>query len=559
MTWLHRRSIGRRTIMNAILFILLLVALFLPRGLALDRFVTVDEPKWLVRSAGFYNALARANYAETFQKEHPGVTITWAGAAGFLWRFTGYFKIAPDQPMTPTRFHNFLRSHGVSSLDLLVAGRLFVVLLIVISLAVSYQVAARILGVFPALFAFLLLAFDPFSVGLSRLLHVDGLLSALILLSLLAFHAYRNHGRRAADLALSAAAAGFAWLTKSPAFFLIPFYGLVLFIEWWQTSRRDAQGGESFIRKTWCVFAPFLPWLGLAVLVFVAFWPAMWVDPLGTLSRVFSQAAVYASEGHEHPGFFYGRIYPGGESAWYFYPVIYLWRVTPLTLVGLGLAGFALLFPHLLPVPAQRRRLIGILLLFAFSFTIFMSLGAKKFDRYLLPAFGPLDIVAALGWLALVEGRLLPARRLAGSAMLAGALLFQVAGVIATFPYYLNYYNPLMGGHRQAATVLLVGWGEGLEQAAHYLNTAERTDKTRVIAWYGDGCFSYYYDGVTMPVGLDMTLADLRRTDYVVLYRNQWERQLPSAGFISYFEDLDPIFTVWIGGVEYVRIYKFNG
>jgi 4-amino-4-deoxy-L-arabinose transferase-like glycosyltransferase len=461
--------------------------------------------------------------------------------------------------MTSARFHNFLHSHGVSSLDLLVAGRLFVVLFIVISLALSYRVAARMLGVFPALFAFLLLAFDPFSVGLSRLLHVDGLLSALVLLSLLAFHAYRDHGRRAADLALSAVAAGFAWLTKSPAFFLIPFFGLLLLVKWLQTAPFDDWAGELFLRNTWRVLVPFLSWLVLAVLVFVVFWPAMWVDPLGTLARVFSQAATYASEGHDHPGFFYGRIYPAGESAWYFYPVIYLWRVTPVTLVGLVLAGVALLFPHILPVSGQRRRLMGILLLFAFLFMLFMSLGAKKFDRYLLPAFGPLDIVAALGWLGLVEGRLLPARRLAGSALLAGALLVQVAGVMWTYPYYLNYYNPLMGGHRQAAKVLLVGWGEGLDQAAYFLNTAERNEKTRAIAWYGDGCFSYFYDGVTVPIGLDMTLSDLRRTDYVVLYRNQWERQLPSAAFISYFDELDPVFTVWIEGVEYVRIYKFNG
>jgi hypothetical protein len=211
---------------NALLLAFVLLALWLPRGLALDRFVTVDEPKWLMRSANFYNALARGNLKDTFQREHPGVMITWAGTAGFLWRFPGYYKIAPEQAMTPTRFHNFLLSHGRSSLDLLVAGRTFVVLGIVAALVTAFLVAARLLGMFPALLAFLLIAFDPFSIGLSRVLHLDGLVSALMLLSILAFAGYLYLGRRKGYLLLSAAAAGLAWLTKSPLF---PYtiYGLM--------------------------------------------------------------------------------------------------------------------------------------------------------------------------------------------------------------------------------------------------------------------------------------------------------------------------------------------
>src|SRR4030067_672525 len=81
---------------NILTLLGLLLALWLPRGLALDRFVTVDEPKWLLRSANFYNALAHGNFKDTFQREHPGVTISWSGSAGFLSRFPGYIKISPD-------------------------------------------------------------------------------------------------------------------------------------------------------------------------------------------------------------------------------------------------------------------------------------------------------------------------------------------------------------------------------------------------------------------------------------------------------------------------------
>ena len=549
----------------ALFLLILLLALWLPRGLALDRFVTVGEPKWLERSASFYNALAHGDWRGTFQREHPGVTITWAGVAGFLWRFPGYYKIAPQQEMTPTRFQAFLERSGRSSLELLVAGRTLVVLGIVTALGLSFLIAARLLGAATAAFAFLLVAFDPFSIALSRLLHLDGLMSALMLLSILAFVDYLTRGKSMRSLVFSGIIAGLAWLTKSPAFFLAPFFGLLVLVHGSASTHRSTPAMIATVRQIWRTFSPLLLWFAIAAAVFVLLWPAMWVDPLGSLGRVFSQATAYASEGHEHPGFFYGEIYPGGKLPWTFYPLVTLWRLTPVVLAGLVWALLALFFPRRLSLSPDRRRLVGVLLGFSLLFAVFMSLGAKKFDRYLLPVFAPLDLVAGLGWLSLAEalGGLAKngreaARRWGGGLLLGAIILMQLFGVLQTAPYYFNYYNPLLGGHRRAAEVLLVGWGEGLDQAARYLKATPHSEKARAIAWYGDGCFSYFYDGTTVPVGLDMTLSDLRKTDYVVLYRNQWQRQLPSAEFIAYFAQLTPEYVVRIDGIEYVRVYNLR-
>jgi len=319
------------------------------------------------------------------------------------------------------------------------------------------------------------------------------------------------------------------------------------------------------VAQMWQDFSPLLLWFGVAAIVFVLLWPAMWVDPLGSLVRVFSQATAYASEGHEIPTYFYGDVYLGGESPWYFYPVVYLWRITPSTLLGLVLALVSLVFPRLLPMERKRRRLALVLLLFSVLFTLFMSLGAKKFDRYLLPIFAPLNVVAALGWLTLERPSRRYARRIISAyhrvvfVLLMGVVLLgQLLGTFQTYPYYLNFYNPMLGGVRKAAQVMMVGWGEGLDQAARYLNTLPRTNKERAIAWYGDGCFSYFFEGNTVPIGLDFTLADLRGTDFVVLYLNQWQRGLPSAEFMAYFEQLKPSYVVNIHGVDYVRVYNLR-
>ena len=55
-------------VLPLVFLLVVLLALWLPRGLALDRFATVDEPKWLMRSANFYQALAQHEFIYTFQR-----------------------------------------------------------------------------------------------------------------------------------------------------------------------------------------------------------------------------------------------------------------------------------------------------------------------------------------------------------------------------------------------------------------------------------------------------------------------------------------------------------
>jgi hypothetical protein len=57
---------------------------------------------------------------------------------------------------------------------------------------------------------------------------------------------------------------------------------------------------------------------------------------------------------------------------------------------------------------------------------------------------------------------------------------------------------------------------------------------------------------------VDMTLNDLKKEDYVVIYVNQIPRQLPSPEILRYFERLEPVHIVTIGGLEYARIYDMR-
>ena len=163
------------------------------------------------------------------------------------------------------------------------------------------------------------------------------------------------------------------------------------------------------------------------------------------------------------------------------------------------------------------------------------DLGTKKFDRYLLPMYLPLDLVAATGWVALA-GWLTTRRpgfirRYGALLLLAAALPLQTVGTLHTFPYYLSYQNPLLGGSRKAPEVMQIGWGEGLDQAGHYLDEMAQGRVLRVAAWY-DRAFSPFFSGATrsipvLPEFSETLMQQVLRSDYAVIYHHQWQRHIP--------------------------------
>jgi len=123
---------------------------------------------------------------------------------------------------------------------------------------------------------------------------------------------------------------------------------------------------------------------------------------------------------------------------------------------------------------------------FAIGYTAFMTVAAKKIDRYLLPVFPVLDLLAAVGWvhalrwLATRRGSASGLHKPAYSALLAGLIAVQVVVALPAWPYLLDVYNPLAGGLSGALRTLAVGWGEGGERIAAYLN--QHTPEETVLA-----------------------------------------------------------------------------
>jgi hypothetical protein len=366
------------------------------------------------------------------------------------------------------------------------------------------------------------------------------------------------------DLVVSAVAAGFGFLTKSPALIIIPVIGLLgVFNLPWFGERKN------LLKKSLILLRDGSIWLVIMILIVAIFWPAIWINPINTISDVISGALGYAEAGHAFAVFFDGNILYEHSMPWYFYPTAYAWRSSPLVLIGLLFA--AIIF---LPRRCSRDFRIALrnllpLLLFVVIYLVVMMSGNKQFDRYILPLFAPLDIIAGFGFWHIFQ-RFLAIR---GSVRTPGKHLWSFLGVVALLfiilvtgshiyklvkmtPYYITYYNPILSAVVPVERVMMIGWGEGLDRAARYLNEKKDAEELRVLSWYPDGCFSYYFVGETNRTDMPVNIRDLPNVHYVVIYQHQFQRNLPSASFLEYFDSLQPESTIVLNGIEYVKIYR---
>jgi hypothetical protein len=560
-----------------ILFVLALV----PRTLAPGDFWTADEAKhWSVRVETFLPAVEEGNYAATNLVGHPGVTTMWLGSLGTFaqQRMADMGWIPADDP--------FLQRYFL---------RLPVGIITALVIALAYPMLRRLFNQRIALLTSFLWITDPFIVAHSKVLHVDALLTSFILLSLLAaLLAFRLEQTPATPLpprspvrwsmlAASALAAALALLTKSPSMILFPMVGLIGltgFIPYLRSKQINGtqQTGQPIAlgNQLGSLTLAMIVWAIIAAVAWVALWPAAWLDPLGSAWTVIYEIFRNGAEPHGWGNFFLGRPVP--DPGPLFYPVGVIMRLTPWTLAGIGLAGVAAgvaLWQSRRKQPALSNEthhegtptlpLIGsppllLLIIFVFVFGAILTTMPKKFDRYMLPAFPMLDIVAAIGllWFADTIQQRLPRPSLRPFVLPSYWTLIVVGLCInlAWFhPYELAYFNQVLGGGPVAQRTVFVGWGEGLEKAGEYIKQQENGCDLGVASWYEFVILPY----TCSPVLHQGYITVPGHVHYAVLYINQVQRQIK-------MEEIGPsiaergalVHTVRIHGIDYAYVYQLR-
>jgi uncharacterized membrane protein len=558
----ERRLASVRSWVIAVLVFMLALVMRLP---GLGGFVTIDEPRWLERSRWFMTGLlfhevecppvewgrefATNGWGCTFQIGYPGVTTMWGGSLG-LWLH--YWQAERPIGIDLRTFLQTLPLHPTIDPAIIAPMRLPFALAGALFVPLFYLLLRRLLKEQVALGAALLVALQPFHIGLSRVIHHDGLNTMFMVLSLLMLVGYWLRGWSWYWLFLSALMAGLAFLSKQVSWFMIPYVGVLAGLSLyyrWRSPQRWLEIGR--------LIGTGMMWGVIAGITFVAFFPAMWVIPGEVIRVIFSASLKLAEEGQPH--YFLGQITK--DPGWPFYLIGWVLRATPLEILGLlGVlaAGWRFWRGRSLSRQVVDRPVEIALLLFVGLLWLFVTASDKKLGRYFLPAFPIIDVFVAMGlfWLLNKFSYRQVIRRWS-LALVSGAILLGQGGLaVVHYPYYFTYYNPLLGGTPGAAHLTTIeGWGEGLNEAAAYLDQKPEAESLRVVVEMWCNTFNPFFAGRVNC--LNSSVGGILRADYIVYYYNLIQRHLEWAEQSRYFDKhYLPEYRVTLHGLDYVLIYR---
>lgn len=488
---------------------------------------------------------------------HPGILTMWAGAAAFFVRVPDYADLVPGNLEDVRRIPIVLNAHGFDPLDVIVAAKVSKVLLQGVFFAIALEYLRRLFSPSIMLCAGALIAFDPFLSGLDSLLHVDGMFAITSFSAVLGLaYAFRSCHTTTLPWVFAGVLASCAWLTRATGLLLVVvLLGVLLWEVVTQIRIREPASFRSRLEKP--AFSALI-WTTAGVATSVILLPALLAEPVGTLQQLWQWTSSAATDGHRSPTFFMGDIQLD-DPGWLFYPVTLLWRLTPISLVGLVFfAGITFRNLRSGTMPRATLFTIAILVVFTALYAAGMTYGAKKFDRYLLPVYSVFDLFAAIGFCLLateIARRQSWQRTIALSAIASFLVIGQGMATFSTLPYRLDYYNPLLGGAVGARDVMQMGWGQGGDQVVAFITHDAPPDQdVTVLTSTVNSVFSYFpEENIDFEAFSFTDPASWYRTDFFVAGIQEWQRDL-SVGtrLVSSFE---PVHVVEAEGVPYFKIY----
>ena len=243
-----------------LLVLLFFILVHLP-DLGHDNFNT-DVWRWKARSYDFGNGIASGQFDKTLQMYHPGVTLMWLASAGVkinkLYSSIAHLSLTADNDVKVIFRLDFIQ-------------KLMIVTAIGFVVATIFYVLRNIFNLKFALLAVFFLTFEPFYLALTRVIHLEGLVSTFMLGSILWLYYYFLDVKNTKRLLISGLFAGFAVLTKTSAVFLIPFCGLTSLIFAFRNGKEIKNRAKIFSKT-------FFVWFAALAITFFAFWPALWVE-----------------------------------------------------------------------------------------------------------------------------------------------------------------------------------------------------------------------------------------------------------------------------------------
>ncbi len=476
--------------------------------------VTTDAVYWHGRTEEFIEAIETKNFAQTYQKYHPGVTLMWIMAistsiAAFV-KQTSITEIIAQ----PVSYHYYAK---IGMILWQLSLSLFLMTLL-----------SKIFDKTRAFFIVLLFSIEPFFLGNARLLHHDVQISLYLLTSFSLTYLYLKENKMV-NLLLSVLFLTLAVLSKTLFLGAILFTIGMLFI--YRVANKEL---SKFFKEILLVLILFV---GFYVLLF----PAMWVEPINVVIKIFTESFEVGTESG-HKQIFFGEL--SRNPGPLFYIVLFGLKLSLVTLIG-----FILYFiEQIISVIKNRKIQINIKELpfelfaglFYLGYFAVLTYFSKKVDRYIVPFIPFISLVAVLGWYKYKN----KVSKWAIILFAVGTILYPL---IRVFPHYLTYTNPIFGNANDSNKI--VG------QKLFGIGVFDLRD--RIIENYGEVKVATYDPGPLQTIyGYDKAF-DISEThphdySYLILGPNKdFPRGVVDSGIWFVYKD-----SVYINGLEFWRIYK---
>ncbi len=517
-----------------------------------------DSFKWKQRIYDFGTGVFTFDFQRTNQKYHPGVTLLWIGT----------FSVKAHSLVNDYIVKNNL---SPNSIDYLLSLNFYQILFVVVSCGLlyylSYYYLSKIWDPYKAFIILFIVMLEPFFMGLTTTLHLDGLLSLLLVNSFLCFYLFlRNiESQKPIDFYFiqSAVFMGLALLTKTTAFLALVIIFLVYFIqvlfEYKAYRIKDFPQNFYSLIKNKTLFLKIKSYLfGILIylltisFIYFLLWPSMWVLPFDTLTTVYKGVTVGTDD---HSQLFFGKLV--SDPGPLFYLLVFLIK-TPIYIFP------AVLLALYIQLNTTYRKYIFeiFILMVSILFWIEVSIPSKKLDRYLLPAMVLISI-AVLSYIFDKYKKWL------------WVLLLSNLFTIFYLRYdFFSYFSPIVWDNKFAPFWIEPKWAYGQKELVEFfkneievnnfiVNTREMKDISRIdkednnmVVAFPEKYYTQLYPYIrflgSIPVINDLS-DHAKKANYFVF--PVWENN--SAEYLERY-NLSYYGSIKVRGEETYKVYKTN-
>jgi hypothetical protein len=490
--------------------------------------INPDSINWHTRSYNFIQAINSHHFSDTYQVYHPGITLMWL--------------------MGPTLYFdsNFYTKENFLDKDYLAKHVIYLVL------TINFFFSLKLLTHFlkPATLSLfsVLYIFEPFFLGVRRLVHLEGLMVSFLFLSFLLLATYSLKKSKIIYLGFSIFTFVLALYTKSAAVVVLPIF--LLFFLFSKNSIKAK-------------FQHFLISITFGIAFLYILFPALWESPIKNsqlfFSKIYEGASLIGYEGRREVGTS-GQgenliLSKSHSKVSYFYldsilftlsPIFWVFLISTLPLIVYLFYRY-FYFNNLKKevlkkiISNSNFKLIVFTLLCFLIYFVTYSLSTKSYERY-SHIFFPFLVLYISLILNLIASKF-------SIISILIYLFFITYELYKIFPYYYSYGNSYLGGSYQRYEKLnSPPFGVGIFELNQKLNQYIKENEKE------------YYPVIAGSKSLKAIFNSGRNERYPMCDVDI---------FIQFYDDKSPkevcvgrthrfLFSINIGNIDYWKVYKFE-